>query len=281
MAPLVWLVTGCTSGFGSQFVHSLLARGDKVIATARDHSKVQHLEQAGVTTFQLDITDNQQAINTIISKALAVHGRIDVLVNNAAYIAIGTWEDLSYEDWLAQFDTNVFGTIKTTKALLPYFRERKAGTMVFISSLSGWIGHAGCSAYAGSKFALEGIVEGLRAETAHLGLRTLLIEPGRFRTNLLSNSNMKACPSNIPEYAERSKAQMEGLASEDQRQPGDPAKLVEIVLDLVHGDGIAQGREVPFRLPLGLDCYTDVKEKCEATLATLEDWRDVATSTDI
>ncbi|CAI6331460.1 unnamed protein product [Periconia digitata] len=281
MAPLVWLVTGCSSGFGNQFVHSILARGDRVVATARDLSKIQHLNQLGVPTFQLDITDSQAFINATISKVLAEYGRIDVLINNAAYIAIGTWEDLSYEDWLAQFDTNVFGTIKVTKALLPHFRERKKGTMVFISSLSGWIGHAGCSAYAGSKFALEGIVEGLHAETAHLGLKTLLIEPGRFRTNLLSSSSMKSRPSDIPEYAERSRAQMEGLAGEDQNQPGDPVKLVEIVLDLVRGEGVAQGMEVPFRLPLGVDCYTDVKEKCEATLATLETWKNVTRSTDI
>lgn len=153
--------------------------------------------------------------------------------------------------------------------------------MVFISSLSGWIGHAGCSAYAGSKFALEGIVEGLRAETEHLGLRTLLIEPGRFRTKLLSSGSLKARPSDILEYAERSKAQMEGLAGEDQQQPGDPAKLVEIVLDLVRGEGVAHGLETPFRLSLGIDCYTEIKEKCEATLATLENWKDITRGTDI
>ncbi|PVI01290.1 NAD(P)-binding protein [Periconia macrospinosa] len=281
MAPLVWLITGCSSGFGNQFVYNILARGDKVVATARDLSKIQQLKQLGVSTFQLDITDSQSSINATIAKVLAEHGRIDVLINNAAYIAIGTWEDLSYEDWLAQFDTNVFGTIKVTKAILPHFRERKTGTMVFISSLSGWIGHAGCSAYAGSKFALEGIVEGLHAETAHLGLKTLLIEPGRFRTKLLSSGNMIARTSDIPDYAEKSRAQMEGLVGEDQKQPGDPAKLVEIVLDLVREEGVAQGIEVPFRLPLGFDCYTDVKEKCEATLATLETWRNVATSTDM
>ncbi|KAH7413980.1 hypothetical protein DE146DRAFT_14094 [Phaeosphaeria sp. MPI-PUGE-AT-0046c] len=281
MAPLVWLVTGCSSGFGNQFVHSILARGDKVVATARDLSRIRQLERLGVPIFQLDVTDSQSVINATIAKVLAEYGRIDVLVNNAAYIAIGTWEDLSYEDWLAQFDTNVFGTIKVTKAILPHFRERKTGTMVFISSLSGWVGHPGCSAYAGSKFALEGIVEGLHAETAHLGLKTLLVEPGRFRTNLLSSSNMKARLSDIAEYAESSRAQMTGLAGEDQKQPGDPAKLVEIVLDLVRGEGVAQGMEVPFRLPLGVDCYTDIKEKCEATLAMLETWKNVARSTDM
>lgn len=172
MAPLVWLVTGCSSGFGEQYVHGILARGDKVIATARNVDKIKHLENAGAATLRLDITDSQQSIRDTVLKALSIYGRIDVLVNNAAYIAIGTWEDLEYvcaanllhfllmlhryEDWLAQFDTNVFGTIKVTRALLPHFRQRRTGTMVFISSLSGWIGHSSCAAYAGSKFALEG-----------------------------------------------------------------------------------------------------------------------------
>lgn len=281
MAPLVWLVTGCSSGFGNQFVHSILARGDKVIATARNLSKVKHLEQLDVPVYQLDITASQSSINATIAEILTTHGRIDVLINNAGYIAIGTWEDLSYEDWFAQFDTNVFGTIKVTKALLPHFRERKTGTMIFISSLSGWVGHAGCSAYAGSKFALEGIVEGLHAETAHLGLRTLLIEPGRFRTNLLSSGSMKARLSDIPGYKERSRVLIEYLSREDQKQPGDPAKLVEIVVDLVRGEGVALGRDVPLRLPLGADCYADVREKCEKTLEVLDTWKAVANSTDM
>jgi hypothetical protein len=146
--------------------------------------------------------------------------------------------------------------------------------MVFIGSLSGWIGHPGVSAYAGSKFALEGslpsldimlsnhlltmtpelgIVEGLWRETSPLGIKTLLFEPGRFRTKLLSSGNMKAAASTIPEYAEFSKSLMGGLAQEDQTQPGDPVKLVEIILDAVRQEGIVKGREVPFRLPLGTD----------------------------
>lgn len=156
MAPLVWLITGCSSGFGQQFVHSILARGDKVIATARTLSRIAHLEQLGASTLQLDITSSQSSIDATIAKAISIYGRVDVLVNNAAFIQIGTLEDLQYEDWVKQFDTNVFGTIKVTKAVLPHFRERKSGCMVFISSLSGWVGHDACGAYAGSKFALEG-----------------------------------------------------------------------------------------------------------------------------
>lgn len=178
MAQLVWLVTGCSSGFGMQFVHSILARGDRVIATARNLEKIEQLKQVGAAVLQLDLTDSQQNIRETVSRAINIYGRIDVLVNNAAYIAVGNWEDLEYvslgesplwlktianiedrpEDFLAQFDTNVFGTIRVTRALLPHFRQRRNGTMVFIGSLSGWIGHPGVGAYAGSKFALEGIL---------------------------------------------------------------------------------------------------------------------------
>ncbi|KAL6251721.1 hypothetical protein RBB50_001931 [Rhinocladiella similis] len=279
MSQLVWLITGCSSGFGEQFVHSILARGDKVIATARKIDKIQHLQQAGATILQLDITDKQQQIRDTIAAATRIHGKIDVLVNNAAYIAIGTWEDLEYEDFLAEFDTNVFGTIKVTRALLPYLRERRSGTMVFIGSLSGWVGHAGCGAYAGSKFALEGLVESLSRETAHLGLKTLLIEPGRFRTKLLSSGNIKSVTSAIPDYQEFSKTLLSGLGQEDQNQPGDPVKLVEIILDLVKQEGVATNRDVPLRLPLGVDCFDEMKAKCEETLQVLKEWESTIRST--
>ncbi|KAJ9615700.1 hypothetical protein H2200_001776 [Cladophialophora chaetospira] len=281
MSSLVWLVTGCSpGGFGEYFVQSILARGDKVIATARSVEKIKHFEQAGAAILQLDITDTQQSIKDTVARAIEIYGQIDVLVNNAAYIAIGTWEDLEPEDFQAQFDTNVFGTLRITRALLPHFRTRRAGTNVFIGSLSGWIGHPGCGAYAGSKHALEGMVESLYHETSHLGIQTLLIEPGRFRTLLLSSQNMRAAPTKVAENAEFNKARLDGLATENQRQPGDPGKLSEIVVDLVRREGVAKGREVPFRLPLGIDCFNDVQAKCEETLKLLEDWKDVIRGTD-
>ena len=245
MSQLVWLITGCSSGFGEQFTHSILARGDKVIATARNVSKIKQLEDMGAAALQLDIADNQATINDTIARATRIYGRIDILINNASYISIGTWEDLEYDDFLAQFDTNVFGTIKVTRALLTHLRERRAGNIVFIGSLSGWIGHPFVSAYAGSKFALEGIIEGLSKETAHLGIKSLLIEPGRFRTKLLSGTNLKSVASKIPDYADFSQTMLLGLASEDSKQPGDPVKLVEIILDLVEAGRCCQGQRNP------------------------------------
>ncbi|PMD49949.1 NAD(P)-binding protein [Hyaloscypha bicolor E] len=280
MPQLTWLITGCSSGFGEQFVSSILARGDHVIATGRDIIKLQNLKEAGASILQLDITSTQQAINETVAQAISIYGKVDVLLNNAGYVSTGIFEDLAYEDFLAQFETNIFGTIKVTQALLPQFRQRRAGTMVFIGSLSGWMGDPGISAYVGSKFALEGIVESLWRETSPLGIKTLLIEPGRFRTKLLSSGNMKTVSTEILEYKDFSRTLLKGLAEADQMQPGDPIKLVEMVLDLVRQEGIAEGKEIPFRLPLGSDCYNDVKAKCEETLELLKKWEPMIKSTD-
>lgn len=124
-----------------------------------------------------------------------------------------------------------------------------------------------------------GLVESLSRETAHLGLKTLLIEPGRFRTKLLSSGNIKSVTSAIPDYQEFSKTLLSGLGQEDQNQPGDPVKLVEIILDLVKQEGVATNRDVPLRLPLGVDCFDEMKAKCEETLQVLKEWESTIRST--
>lgn len=123
-------------------------------------------------------------------------------------------------------------------------------------------------------------MEGLGQETAPFGIKTLLIEPGRFRTKLLSSGNMKSVQSAIADYKDSSREKFEALAKEDQAQPGDPKMLAKITLDLVRGEGVAQGKEVPFRLPLGTDCYDDVKQKCQETLKLLEEWGPIIKSTE-
>lgn len=165
---LVWLVTGCSSGFGLEFVLQIIARGDYVIATARDDyviatardlSKhgVMQLSFDDVPLLQLDVTASQESLNEKIAEAIKIYGRIDVLVNNAGYVALGGWEDLGYDGFVKQFETNVFGLLKVTNAVLPQMRERRSGTLVFMSSLSGWKGDEFCGAYAASKFAVEGL----------------------------------------------------------------------------------------------------------------------------
>lgn len=179
MAPLVWLVTGCSCGFGKELANAILARGDKVIATSRN---VDNVKFPGATVFDLDVTAPQEEIDAKILGALEIHGRIDVLVNNAGFIEFGTLEETRYglggyllrngveekqrhsfinsynseAKWLSQFNTNVFGAAKVTRAILPHFRQRREGVAVFISSVSGWSGDPFAGVYCGSKFALEG-----------------------------------------------------------------------------------------------------------------------------
>ncbi|KAH8124636.1 hypothetical protein FP744_10006420 [Trichoderma asperellum] len=233
MASLVWLVTGCSSGFGRVFVDELLRRGDKVIATARRPESVADLKKTNATVLQLDVTWDQTRITEAINDAIGIHGHIDVLVNNAAYVLGGAWEDLSYEDFCDAFETNVFGPLKCTKAILPHFRERKTGTNVFISSISGWSGMGFNAGYSGTKFALEGMVESLNKEVKSLGLRTLLIEPGFFRTDLLAQGNVKTVQSSIRDYREDSRAFNKLLIDKNHTQSGDPKKGVAIIVDLV------------------------------------------------
>ncbi|KAM0547497.1 hypothetical protein ACHAPJ_010370 [Fusarium lateritium] len=280
MPQLVWLITGCSSGFGAEFVRQILSRGDKVIATARRLSSIESLASQGAATLQLDITSSQETIDQIIAHAIIIYGHIDVLVNNAGFVSSGSWEDLRYEDFLASFETNVFGPIKTTRAALPHLRERKSGTMVFISSLSGWVGHQFTGAYAGSQFALEGLVESLHKETEPLGLRTLLMEPGRFRTPLLSPTNVKIKGSSIPDYEKVASAWGADLRDGDFKQPGNPEHFVRIVVDLVREEGCAEGKKIPFRLPVGKDAVEEIGVKLEEVTGVMREWDQLITNTD-
>ncbi|KAL6898625.1 NAD(P)-binding protein [Trichoderma evansii] len=281
MPSIVWLVTGCSSGFGRAFVDEILRRGDKVIATARRPESVADLKKTNATVLQLDVTWDQTQITEAINYAIGIHGHIDVLVNNAAYVLGGAWEDLSYEDFHDSFETNVYGPLKCTKAILPHFRERKTGTNVFISSIAGWSGMEFNGGYSGTKFALEGMVESLNREVRSLGLRTLLIEPGFFRTDLLAQGNLKTVESSIPDYREGSKAFNKLLVDKNHAQNGDPKKGVAIIVDLVRQEGVAKDKTVPLRMPLGFDAYELIKSKCDTTINLLEDWRDVISSTDL
>ncbi|PGH35599.1 hypothetical protein GX50_01580 [[Emmonsia] crescens] len=277
MAPLVWLVTGCSCGFGKELANAILARGDKVIATSRN---VDNVKFPGATVFDLDVTAPQEEIDAKILGALEIHGRIDVLVNNAGFIEFGTLEETSEAKWLSQFNTNVFGAAKVTRAILPHFRQRREGVAVFISSVSGWSGDPFAGVYCGSKFALEGIVESFQREVAPLGIKCLLVELGYFRTDIIARPQIKAAVSDIDDYAAFAKPFHDGLPRINGKQLGDPKKGVEVIIDVVKREGQAADRPMPFRLPLGSDCMKVMREKCVDTLKVLDDWEDIICSTD-
>ncbi|PVH82871.1 oxidoreductase,short chain dehydrogenase-like protein [Cadophora sp. DSE1049] len=280
MASQVWLITGTTSGFGAEFVKILLAKGDKVIATARDIAKISHFKDAGASTLKLDLLADQAAFDKAAADAIAIHGHVDVVVNNAGYSHFGTVEEDSREDWIKQYQTHVFGPLGVARAFLPHFRSRKAGTFVFIGSTAAWGGIPTLAAYCGSKAALRGAVETLSLEISPLGLRTLLVEPGFFRTDLLNASNTKYISSQIPEYKPLTEQNFSTFKGYHKLQPGDPAKGVQRIVDTVKGEGDAKGKEFPISLALGSDAVSHIRRNCEENLRLLGEWERVSSDTD-
>jgi NAD(P)-dependent dehydrogenase (short-subunit alcohol dehydrogenase family) len=281
--PLVWLVTGTSSGFGRELVQALLARGEKVIATARQSSisRLQDLKDAGADTLELDVTASLESLKETAEKAVAIHGRIDVLVNNAGYIAFGAMEENTPEETLNQFNTNVFGALNVTRAVLPYMRARKTGTIVFIGSIGGWRGNASIGLYCATKYTTRGIAESLHLEIAPLGLRALCLEAGYFRTEFLTSDHRSPHASRIADYAEINKKADDALQAYNGKQPGDPKKFVQFMIDVVRGEGVAEGKKVPVTLAVGSDCYRTIKAVCGETESVLEDWKDAICGTDL
>ncbi|CZR57759.1 related to ketoreductases [Phialocephala subalpina] len=279
MAPQVWLITGTTSGFGAEFVKKLLAKGHKVIATARNTSKIAHFKEAGASILALDLFSEQVTFDKVAADAVAIHGHVDVVVNNAGYSHFGIIEDDSREDWIKQYQTHVFGTFGVARAFLPHFRARKAGTFVFIGSTAAWGGIPTLGAYCGSKSALRGAVETLNLETKPLGIRNLLVEPGFFRTELLNDNNVTYVDTKFEDYKPVTEPLFTTFKKYHQQQPGDPAKGVQRIIDTVLGENDAAGKEFPVSLALGSDAVEQIRKKCEETLKLLDEWEAVSSNT--
>ncbi|KAH8700296.1 putative hydroxybutyrate dehydrogenase [Talaromyces proteolyticus] len=286
MAPLVWLVTGCSSGFGvKQFVLQALARGDKVIATGRNApTKLAHLEGNGASILNLDLTMPESEIADRIKEAHQIHGRIDILVNNAGYLEVGTVEELSLDRVQRSFATNYFGPLKITRAILPVMRDQKSGTVAFMGSIGGWGAVPNSSAYAACKYALEALTEALQSEFAALfgnDINFIVFEPGYFRTEIFSTSNAIHPPTDLPEYEAFNQASEKRQRKIYQNEPGDPVKGVARMIEVLTGTGLATGKTFPLRLPLGSDSLHVVRKKCQDTLKLCDEWEDVIMSTDL
>ncbi|CAI6336687.1 unnamed protein product [Periconia digitata] len=281
MTQLRWFITGCTSGLGEAFVRSILARGDKVVASARgDVSRLSSLKDAGAEVISLDVTSSPSDIQAAAAKVLK-GGPIDVLVNNAGYIEAALAEEASYDNYMSQFETNFFGVIKTTQAFLPHFRERKSGTIVFIGSSGGIAGEPGAAPYCGTKFALEGWHDCLKQETAHLGIKSVLFELGFFRTKIMHPENVRTFRApGIADYEHIRNMVGQFVEGMNGHQPGDPKKAVEVILDFVRAEGVAEGKMLPDRFPIGTDCLATLRKKCADTLVVCNEWEHVIRSTD-
>ncbi|KAJ3508792.1 hypothetical protein NLJ89_g5561 [Agrocybe chaxingu] len=280
--PLVWFITGASSGLGRQLALEALSRGDKVVASARATSvaKLADLKEKGADALELDATLPLEKLQEVAKKAAAVHGRIDVLVNTAGYILIGPMEETTPEETLKQFNANVFGALNVTRAVLPYMREKKAGTIIFAGSICGLESTPFAGIYAATKWALRGVSQSLHDEISPLGLRSLCIDFGYFRTAILQNGRLVTHESALADYQDRFEQGKQFVQSYSGHQPGDPAKGAKVVVDVIKGEGVAAGKAFPRSLVLGTDCYNAAKKEVEGERERLEEWKGVSLSTD-
>jgi len=271
----VWFITGASRGFGLELAQAALARGDRVVATARKPEAVVAAlgSDENLLSLGLDVTDEAQAF-AAAEAAIARFGRIDVLVNNAGYGLLGAVEESSAQEVERQFATNVFGVLHVTRAVLPHMRRERRGHVINISSIGGYAAYAGWGVYGATKFAVEGLTEALAAELAPLGVRATVVEPGFFRTDFLDSSSLVKTAAEYPDYV-ASVGQMRGLmAGANHRQPGDPKKFASALLTL------ADSADPPVRLPLGTDTVAKIAEKHRTVEREVEQWKALAESTD-
>jgi NAD(P)-dependent dehydrogenase (short-subunit alcohol dehydrogenase family) len=252
----VWFITGAGRGMGLDIAKAALAAGHKVVATGRNTDKVAKAlgETANLLVVKLDVTspaDAQSAVKAVIDK----FGRLDVLVNNAASFYAGYFEEITPEQMEKQLAASLIGPMNVTRAFLPVMRKQRSGNIISISSSAGLMGFEFCTAYAASKFGLEGWMESLQAEVAPFGIQTMIVNPGFFRTELLTEESTNYAKTTIDDYKERNAQQHEFWKSQNGKQSGDPAKLAQALLKL------AGQNELPRRFIAGADAIGTAEQK--------------------
>ncbi|MDM0011655.1 oxidoreductase [Variovorax sp. J22P168] len=271
----VWFVTGASRGIGARIVEAALAHGDAVVATARDAASLtgRFGESPALLAVSLDVTNESQAADAARA-AIARFGRIDVLVNNAGFGLLGAIEEATADEVRRLYETNVFGLLNVTRAVLPSMRARRSGHVVNISSLGGYQSGPGFGVYCSTKFAVEGLTEGLHAELAPLGIHATVVEPGYFRTDFLDGSSLGISPLEIEDYAESAGRVREAARQISHNQPGDPVRLAQALITLV------EAPVPPLRLPLGTDALAVIHSKHAFVEQETAAWQALAASTD-
>ena len=269
----VWFITGAGRGMGVDIAKAALAAGYGVVATGRDPERVSAAigDSDDLLSVKLDVTDTADA-QAAVEAAIDRFGRIDVLVNNAGNFNAGFFEEIAPEDFRGQIETTLFGPVNVTRAALPFMRARRSGLVVTISSTAGISGQQFCTAYAASKFGVEGWMESLTPEVAPFGIRTMLVEPGFFRTELLTPESTKFAASSIEDYAERTEQTVAGWTSMNGLQGGDPAKLADALITLTSQE------EPPLRFAAGADAVATLEHKGRDLLAQAHAHRELSGS---
>lgn len=274
-SPRVWFITGTSQGFGHELVRAALQRGDAVIATSRNPQKVAADFSAAsdrLLAVALDLRDSAQ-ISRVVDSAIARFGRIDVLVNNAGHGLLGAVEEASDAEIAKVYETNVFGLIRVTRAILPYLRKQRSGCIVNISSIGGLVGLAGWGIYNSTKFAIEGLSEALALEVAPLGIDVIIVEPGPFRTDFLGSS-LTTAAAHISDYDQTSGLTRSAAIERHGNQPGDPALAADAIVQAVTSE------KPPLHLLLGGFAYERAHQKLEELRIEFNAWEEVTLSSD-
>jgi NAD(P)-dependent dehydrogenase (short-subunit alcohol dehydrogenase family) len=269
----VWFITGAGRGMGVDITRAALAAGNAVVATGRNTDTVAKAigESDDLLVVKLDVTSPADA-KAATQAAVERFGRIDVLVNNAGNFYAGFFEEISPQDFRAQIEINLFGPVNVTRAVLPVMRAQRSGLVVQISSTAGITGLEFVSAYAASKFGVEGWIESLTPEVAPFGIRTMLVEPGFFRTELLTPESTSYAKLSIDDYAEKTKQTVAAWNGMNGLQGGDPAKLAKALVQLASQD------EPPLRWAAGADAVGAFEQKAKDLLTQADAYRELSSS---
>ncbi|KAL3263815.1 hypothetical protein ABHI18_001358 [Aspergillus niger] len=285
---LTWLVTGCSSGLGEALVRAILDKGDKVIATARGSKgvsgtdRLSSLKDAGAAVYELDMASPDEEIKRQAQDIWDKYGPIDVLVNNAGYIDISTFEEMTDDFLLNSLRINALGPFTLTRALLPHMRARKTGTILFSGSVGTYYGVPCGGPYVGPKGLIEGMVPAFAMEVAPFNIRVSILTYGHFRTQVMAAGVIQdRNPTRLPEYEKLNQEVYDGCLDWNGNQPGDPRKGAELVVEAVKGEGRCKGMELPLRLPLGSDTFGIVRNSCEELLKVWDEWDGITSKTDI
>lgn len=271
--PKIWLITGISRGFGRELAEALLARGDAVIGTTRDGSADVPRGTGRLDVLALDVTD-PQAVKTTVAAAFQLHGRIDVIVNNAGYGLLSSVEEATDDEIEHVFAVNFHGTRRVIQAALPRLRAQRSGHIVNITSMAAVAPNPGSGYYAAAKMAVEGISQSLAKEVAPLGIRVTLVEPSAFRTDFLSDHSIRRSASRLNDYTGTAGAAHERLADMAGRQPGDPARAAAAIIQAVDSP------KPPLHLILGSDAYHRTRQMLDAYSTELETWKAVSIGAD-
>ena len=272
----VWFITGASRGFGLEIARAALAAGDQLVATVRSNPAQltatldNHLN---LLVVQMNVIQEDQ-VQAAVQQSIAHFGRIDVLVNNAGYGMVTAIEEATDAEVRNQYDTNVFGLLNVTRAVLPYLRQQKSGHIINISSLFGYDAIPGWGLYGSTKFAVEGLSKGLAVELAPLGIHVTVVAPGLFSTDFLSTDSYVAAKNIIADYQETVGRMRSGADALHGNQPGDPKKFAQVILQL------ANTEQPPLHLPAGNDAVAMYQNNVTKMAAEIEAWLPVATSTD-